>query len=463
MQLLTRVYQIWRNVIFQFTFRFTMLRQLLLIIITISGVLGVPLFIAQDADKCQFKMQKSSLLSTGTYIFQQIQSLRFYFLITAKGKCRELPLVYLRDETSISTMDGSLTRDTDTIRLFGEIQAPGKHLILVVPSTKACDFEMHQQSFLSVELPNCRLGDQFRIDFEPLTTQNEADSMNDFVDLMDDQEIPESVSDLLLVDGIRNYVAYDYETQWENLSKDAKNGPRHSAYRQIRAAYLRIKDYITGDLSQQNEAEATAKAACAQLNSYIDNPKQHVDFKTVTISTFNKWKPFNRMILDVNQSFLDPFPSDVDQPTTQNEADLMQDFVELFADPRDVKEIPKSVTGLLLVDGIRNYVRYDYQTQWESLSKDAQARHVAAYRQIRQVYLHIKQFIKGDLSQQKEAEAAAQRACAYLNHSINNPRRHVDFKTVKVSIFYKQWKIVSSGRRIYESKRHKSRQRFKRL
>ena len=461
MQLLTRVYQIWRNVIFQFTFRFTMLRQLLLIIITISGVLAVPLFIVQDADECQFKMQESSVLSTGTYIFQQIQSLQFDFIITANGNCPDLPLVYLRNETSIS-MAGSMERYGDMIRLLGEIQAPGKHLILVVPSTEGCDFEMQQQSSLGLQLPNCRVGDQFPIDFQP-ATQNEADWMNDFVDLMDDQEIPESVSDLLLVDGIRNYVAYDYETQWENLSKDAKNGPRHSAYRQIRAAYLRIKDYITGDLSQQNEAEATAKAACAQLNSYIDNPKQHVDFKTVTISTFNKWKPFNRMILDENQSFLDPFPSDVDQPTTQNEADLMQDFVELFADPRDVKEIPKSVTGLLLVDGIRNYVRYDYQTQWESLSKDAQARHVAAYRQIRQVYLHIKQFIKGDLSQQKEAEAAAQRACAYLNHSINNPRRHVDFKTVKVSIFYKQWKIVSSGRRIYESKRHKSRQRFKRL
>ena len=281
-------------------FRFTMSRRLLLF--TISGALVIPSFIRQDADACQFKTQESSILSTGTYVFQQLQSLRFDFIILAKGKCPDPPLVYLRDEASIS-MAGSMTTDKNTIRLFGEIKPPGKHLILVAPSAETCDFEIQKHSSLSVQLPNCQVGVQFPIDFEPETTQNEAELMNDFVAMLDDpQEIPESVSGLLLIDGIRDYVS---------RSKRERNGLQANAYRQIRDVFIKIQPLITGDLSQQKEAEATARAACVHLNSFITNPRQRAHFKTIKLSGFNsKWKnfalktTFPRMIIESKESHL---------------------------------------------------------------------------------------------------------------------------------------------------------------
>ena len=284
------------------TFSFTMLRLLLLILITISGALAIPSFIVQHrgdsggGNECRFKTQESSVLSAGTYVFQQLQPLEFDFVMTVKGECPDPPLVFLRDSTSIS-MAGSMTTGADTIRLSGEISEIGKQLILIVPSTETCDFKMQQHSSLSLELPNCRVGDQFPIDFEPSTTQSETDLMNDFVDLLDDpqdvKEIPDSISGLLLIDGIRDYVRYDYKTQWENLSNDLRTSRRASAYRQIRYVYLKIEPFITGDLSQQKEAEDTAQAACAHLNSLIENRKHYVDFKTLPLSGFNrKWKKF---------------------------------------------------------------------------------------------------------------------------------------------------------------------------
>ena len=273
-----------------------MLIRLLVLLLTITGALSIPSFIAQHQDnenECRFP------IFSGTYVFQQFQSLRFDFVITAKGKCLDPPLVFLRDQTSIS-MAGSMTTEADTIRLSGEIQPSDmkKHLILVVPATDECDFEMQQQSSLSFQLPICRVGEQLNIDFEQPPSQNEADSVpQDVIDLLDDQEIPESVSGLLLIDAIRDDTRYHYKTKWKRLTK-AERHVRESSYRQIRKMDLKIEPFITGDLSQQKEAEATAQATCAYLNSMISNPKQRVDFKKITISGFNKkWEraAFNRV------------------------------------------------------------------------------------------------------------------------------------------------------------------------
>ena len=560
-------------------------RLLLLILITISGALAISSFIVQDADECRFETQESSVLSTGTYVFQQIQSLRFDFIITTKGQCLDVPLVYLRDETSIS-MAGSMTRDTDTIRLFGEIQ-PGKHLILVVPSTEACNFEMQPQSSLTLELPNCRIGDQLSIDFEPDTTESEAELMTDFVDLLDEsQEVPESVSGLLLIDGIRDYVRYDYKTKWENLFKVERNKLRESAYRHIREVYNRMQPFITGDLSQQKEVEATVQAACAHLNSFIENRKEQVDFKTISLSGFiRKWRKFTlhqlptfpnmaiqrkenhlgqcqassrtsrvlspgtyvfRRLLQIQElqslrfdfqlksrhaSCLDHLPSVLlrDSNTargvgaTSTEAGmihlageiqlsdivgkdlilsipssktcvyvLVQAFLtlqlptrvvdrvcprigdelpvdieweeskvldptmlqvigpEVLQDVQDVDKtvkdlagestkIPKSVAGLSLIDGIWNYVRFNYEAKWEELSKDERKAIVHAYRRLQNVYNRLKFFSTGDLTQRSNVEATVRAACEHLNSFISNSKEQVDFQTVLLSSFQKKW------------------------
>ena len=104
------------------------------------------------------------------------------------------------------------------------------------------------------------------------------------------------------------------------------------------------------------------------------------------------------------------------------------------------QEIPESIAGLRLIDGIRDFVQYDYKTKWKSLSKDQRDIHEAAYREIREVYIKIEPFITGDLSQQEVANETAQAACAHLNLFIPDPKKHVDFKTISVCGFHHKWK-----------------------
>ena len=128
------------------------------------------------------------------------------------------------------------------------------------------------------------------------------------------EEIPitKSLTGLRLIDGIRDFVKYDYKKMWKSLSKDERV-IRLAAYRQIRQVYIRIERFITGDLSQQNVAEATARIACAHLNLFLDS-KQHVDFERITVSGFNrKWTmfatnqlpTFPEMVIQSKESHLD--------------------------------------------------------------------------------------------------------------------------------------------------------------
>ena len=261
---------------------------------TISGTLAIPSFIAQQrGNECRFAAEQPTSLSAGTYAFQQFylhppQSLQFDFEIKIQGKCLDLPLVFLSDQTV-----GLMRTDADTIRLSGEIQATEMELILRIPSTKACIYEL-LQGYLSHELALnqiCPVGMFWTIDFQPLTQNqdDETELMKDFLQFMD-QEIPKSIAGLSLIDGIRDFAQYDYKTKWESLSKD-KRDICEGAYKQIRHVNIRIKPFITGDLSQQKIAEETAQAACAHLNSFIPDQKLHADFKTILLSVFNKkWK-----------------------------------------------------------------------------------------------------------------------------------------------------------------------------
>ena len=254
----------------------------------IPGAMALPSFIAQQrGNECRFATEGSTSLSAGTYAFQQFyQQLQFDFVIKIQGECLDLPLVYLRDQ-----IVGLTRTDADTIRFSGEIQATDMELILNIPSTNTCVFEM-QQGYLSHELllnQNCPVGMSWAIDFQ--SPDDEKELMQDFLEIMD-QEIPKSIVGLSLIDGISNYVIYDYKRQWESLSKD-KRDIYKAVYRRIREVYIKIEPFITGDLSQPQVAASTAKIACAHLNSFIPDPNKHVDFKTIPLNGFNrKWMKF---------------------------------------------------------------------------------------------------------------------------------------------------------------------------
>ena len=117
----------------------------------ISGSLAIPSFIAQQrGNECRFATEQPTSLSAGTYAFQQFyqhsQSLQFDFVIKSEGECLDPPLVFLRDQTV-----GLMRTDADTIRLSGEIQTSEMDLILSIPSTNTCVFEL-QQSYLRYDL-----------------------------------------------------------------------------------------------------------------------------------------------------------------------------------------------------------------------------------------------------------------------------------------------------------------------
>ena len=564
-------------------------RPLVFILLTISGALAIPSFIAQrreDDNACRYEMEKSTAIFSGTYVFQQVQPLRFNFMITAKGECPEPPLVFLRSQTSGLTMTGSMTTDADTIRLSDEnFQSSdiGKELILIVPSTDECDFEIQQQSSLDLVLPICRTGEQLFVDFELPTTENEPDFVSqDFMDLFTEpqvvKEIPHSLAGLLLVDAIRDYVRYDYKRQWDTMAK-AERQVREGPYRLIREIYLKMKPFITGDLAQQKEAEATAQAACAHLNSCIDNPRQRVDFKTITLSVFStKWKRFTlhqlttfpgmiiskkeshlgqcqvsstrskvlpdgtyafRRLLQVpalqslnfdfhikasDTSCLQHLPSvllrdsieaqnvgtistesemiriagqiqssedhelilsiptsktcvyelvqaslTLQLPTSEildrfcrigdlldiewEETEVLEPEMLKLIGPeilagvgetvydltRDSPEIPKSLAGLSLIDGIWNYVRLNYEATWNGLSKAERKDVMYVHDKLRGVYKRLQPYSTGDLSQRSNVEAAARAACEYLNSLIRNPQQQINFQTISLVSFQKKW------------------------
>ena len=114
---------------------------------SISGTWAIPSFIAQQrGNACRFATEQSTSLSAGTYSFQQfyqqLQSLQFDFVIKMQGECLDVPFVFLRDQTV-----GLMRTDPKTIRFSGEIQTTEMELILSIPSTNTCFYQLHQGYF----------------------------------------------------------------------------------------------------------------------------------------------------------------------------------------------------------------------------------------------------------------------------------------------------------------------------
>ena len=80
-----------------------------------------------------------------------------------------------------------------------------------------------------------------------------------------------------LIDGIWNHVRFNYEAKWKELSKEEQNVVVY-VYRKFRNVYRTLEHFSTGDFSDRSNVEATARAACEHLNSFIGNPKQQVDY-----------------------------------------------------------------------------------------------------------------------------------------------------------------------------------------
>ena len=470
----------------------------------------------------------------------------------------------LRDQIVAST-----ALDADTLRFSGEIQISEMDLILSIPSSNTCELK---PSYLSHDVllnQICPVGMSWTIDFQPLTQteDDETELMQDFREVMD-QEIPKSVAGLSVIDGIRDFVRYDYKNKWKDLSNDKRDICK-VAYKEIREVYLRIEEFITGDLSQQEVAETTAKIACERLNSFIPDPVKHVDFKKVTLCVFNqKWRKFANhqlptfpeMIMQSKESRLHQclvsntspgyiasgtyvfrnlmqeiqslhfdfqikatgssclqhhpsvllrtdFVMSVKIGTTSTEGEMIRIVGDIESENKmilsipsskfcvyeliqasltlqlptsekldefcrighqlnidwekevavdlmstetrdeawrdsvlELNPIPKSITGISLVDGIWNFISLNYEATWKGLSKDERNSATVVYRIFRFAFNRIERFITGNMTKRSNVERAVVAACEHLNTLITNPKQKIDSQTVSLTQFYNRWK-----------------------
>ena len=303
------------------------------------------------------------------------------------------------------------------VHLVGQVESSEEELILNIPSSKTCVYELVQAS-LTLQLPTdgeCRIGDQLIITWEEsklldpkmlkLVGQEMMQDVQDVGETVKDltresSEIPKAVGGLSLIDGIWNYVRFNYEAKWKELSKEERKGTVH-AYRRLRNVHKCLERFIAGDLAQRSNAEATAKAAGEYLNSFTSYQEQQVDFQTVSVSSFQKnWIKFTPEL----------------DPTSP---------------PQDPRSLPTSIVDLRLVDVIYNYVVYNYKGQWETLSAEEKKHFHWVYWMIRSAYLRIEPFRTGDLTDKRQVEATVQAA---LNSLFSNAQ--IDYKTMKMSAFH---------------------------
>ena len=366
-------------------------------------------------NKCLVSSTSSAVISDGTYTFRnllrEIQSLNFVFQIKATGSsCSQLhPSVLLRTDSILPLNTGTTTIEGDMIRIVGDIDQSftlGNEMLLSIPSSESCVFELVQAS-LTLQLPTserlveyCQIGHQLNIDWEKsvavdfLSAETRNVALEDFV--LEFHPIPKSLAGISLFDGIWNYIAWNYEDTWKGLSKEEQKNYKYS-YSIFHSVYKRIEHFITGDINmtERSNVERVVGAACEHLNSFITNPTHKVDSQKVSIRVFNvRWQKY--------------------RPTFQ----------------MDRSKLPTSIEFLTLIDAIQNYVVYDYKTKYETLSREKKKKFNSSYRKIRSSFLQILPYQVGNLSKRKDIEATVQAALFDLL-----PNAQASYKTITVSVF----------------------------
>ena len=124
----------------------------------------------------------------------------------------------------------------------------------------------------------------------------------------------------------------------------------------------------------------------------------------------------------------------VDLLSTETRDDAWGDLVF------ELNQIPKSVAGISLVDGIWNYISLNYEATWKGLSKDERKGATSVYRIFQYTFNRIERFITSDMTERSNVKRAVGAACKHLNTLITNPKQKIDSQTVSLSQFYNRWK-----------------------
>ena len=217
--------------------------------------------------------------------------------------------------------------------------------------------------------------------------------------------IPTSLIGVKVLDGVENFAKYDYRLIWKQMSKQEKVSVTFT-YQTLSFAYNHIKPFAD-DLTVRSQVESATEKACSYINLYIEDPQQHLDYKTVGVFEYRrKWYKY--------------------APKKKKTA-VSHDHV-----------MPLSLKGLGLVDGVHKYYRDNYEKVFKDLSpqdKPLYRRHLA---KVRNVAKKIAAFSSKDLRNRRNVEEAVALACYDLN-SFSGERHRCDVETTTLSAFATDW------------------------
>ena len=190
------------------------------------------------------------------------------------------------------------------------------------------------------------------------------------------------------------------------MSKQEKNSVKY-AYATLVTVYNHIRPFAEDDMTVRAQVESATESACSYINSYIEDPQQHLDYKTVGVSQFyRKWFQYA--------------PKKKNRPVSHDHV------------------LPSSLQGLRLVDGVHKYYRDNYEKVYQNLSPQDKKLYVNSVKKIQQVAKKITLFSSKDLTDRRNVEEAVALACDYLN-SFSGNKKICDVETSTISGFATYW------------------------
>lgn len=129
----------------------------------------------------------------------------------------------------------------------------------------------------------------------------------------------------------------------------------------------------------------------------------------------------------------------IDSPDVEefDEALLRGNLIDSPDDFKPVVQLPKSVKGMLLIDGVLNFA--EYYSIFVRLPDQKQDEYRFPLRQINFSFSRARWFSTGDLSKRSEAKSAVNSLCRYLNQYISDPKEALDSATVSIHEFIIKW------------------------
>lgn len=278
----------------------------------------------------------------------------------------------------------------------------GHILVLRIPSTPGCSYTLNFVD-LTLFLPTLVMGNQCRVENEINFDIARSKRLR-----MERHHMPKGIIGMNPIIAVHLFVVEDYKSLWENLKTNAEKELYKKSYKDIRRAYLILQRFTTYDLKQRIVVETAVQAACEYL--YPSVPGINFDCLTITVSGFlNRWNRYG--------------PKRSVQPTLL-----------------DIN-LPMSLKGVSITDGVHRFVVKDYTSIWNALSNSNRKRHRDIYHRLRFAYWKLERFKipGGDLTQRSVVEATTKAVCEHVNSFIQDETKHLDFQRATVAELRGKW------------------------